>query len=282
MADLLKQAIEQAIVLYDRKVGEGDITTENLYLYPKHTVVNVVCQKEAKAVGNQVLKALVMHGDSTINFRPQIVNGEITNPEDIIAQLEGNGRAILTVWQVAQPILSLLENVRSTVEKTVNELKPAKIDVTHSFGLPIGYEKLFAYAVEEAGGISLGTGLDDIVFITSDHISWVGSIEKAVLNTLDEVGKLRKLIKVIVEIDTPNQVASIKGMNVNYLFCTNFSIEQVHQVGEITEGRTKLIVDQSISADDVKKLKDSGVRLYALDLRKNLITDNYFSLSFSK
>ena len=282
MADLLKQAIEQAIVLYERKVGEGDITTENIYPYPKHTKVNVVCQKEATAVGNQIFKALVMHGDNTINFRSQTENGEIANPGDIIAQLEGNGRAILTVWQAANPILSLLENVRSTVEKTVNELKPAKIDVTHSFGLPIGYEKLFAYAVEEAGGISLGTGLDDVVFITSEHISWVGSIKKAVFNTLDEVGELRKLIKVIVEIDTPDQVVSIKGMNVNYIFCTHFSIEQVHQVGEITERWAKLIVDQSISIEEVKKLKDSGVRLYALDLRKNLITDDYFLLSFSK
>lgn len=282
MKDLLNQAIEQAVRLYDQKVGEGDLTTETLWPYPRHTEAEIRVNETLPWFSFPILDAVMKHGDDSLTIR---LNSEIQSPfssGDTAVYLEGNGRAIVTGWRVAGSLISFLSSIQREIQKVVDELKSNRIEVTHNLDLPGGYDKLIRYAVEEGGGISLGATLDEIVYLSLDHIAWVGSLSEAIARTIEEVGHKRSLIKVVVELANPEEVTHMMDVNADMVYCKNFSIRDIQQTGELTQGWVKLMVDESIPLNKVKGLRDMGVRMYMVNVSQYFTSKELFKIQFKE
>lgn len=280
MSDLLSQAIEQVLRLYDLKVGEGDLTTETLWPYARHTEAQIRVDQEVSWFPFPILDAAMKRGDETVVMRPNPDVDAPYSPGDIVAVVEGNGRAIVTGWFVAAPIVSFLSSVYDKVSRISKVLKPNRIDVGPGFDVPIGYDKLIGYAVEAAEGISLGSSLDEIIYLSSDHIRWAGSLEEAMKRTIKEIGDKRSLIKIVVEVSNPEEVFLFMETKADLVYCKHFDIAAIGKAKDLTQGWVRLMVDETISPEVAKDLRAAGVRIYMVDVRDLLKTEQMYTIQF--
>lgn len=278
----LDQAIQQAEQLYDKLVGDGDLTTENLSPYPRYAVAEIRSRKETPICGLALLETLMKRGDSTVIFRRLVRNGEVIKTGDPVAEIEGNGQAIVTGWQVGKSILSLVSHIYSRVAETINVLKPVDINVTHPHNLPVGYDKIIRYAVSSAGGYTYKTGLDENIYLTPEHTGWVKSLKNAIDFTNKEIGESRSVISVFVEVTNSEEVVLVNHTKVNYVYCKGFSIEKIKKLGETTKGWIKLIVDETVPLTKIKELRRAGVKLYQLNVNQFFQVEDLFLLNIKQ
>tara|TARA_B100000315_G_scaffold260870_1_gene326627 strand:+ start:1595 stop:2443 length:849 start_codon:yes stop_codon:yes gene_type:complete len=281
MTDYLKYAVDQAKEIYRQKVGTGDLTTENLFPYPRYLEGKITVTDNFPGIVFPFIDTLLKTGDSSVSVHSHVKNGSINSKGDVIAVVEGNGRAILTGLHVAQVIVSLISQVHDRTRLAVKKMENSGIGILHSLNLPSGWERLIQFAVKCAGGETIGSSLDEIIYLSKDHFSWAGSIPKAINQTLEEVGEKRGLIKVVVEIDSPWQIKELVDIKIDYVYGKNFSVENVAEAYEITRRRMELIIDETIPIEEAKNLKGQGVRLYMVDVIKDIKNIELLSLEIT-
>jgi len=279
--NLKKQALEQVGNIYDSVVGNGDITTEIMFPYPRHTVAEVSTNLGTPSFVFDFLEEAVKCADESILIR-KFYEGDLIQSGEKVVQLEGNGRAILTAWQVAAPLMDLAVAVMAKVGDAQEQLQPARIDATHRLDLDNSTDKIIKYVLEQSGAALFGSRLDEIIHITLEHGRWVGSTKEAAEKAIAEAGDIRKLIKIIVDVDSIEEAASLLDMQIDYVWCRGFSAENIRSMGESTKGWLHMIIDESIPLNEAKTLRDAGVRLYALDFSLTKINESTFNINFTK
>jgi nicotinate-nucleotide pyrophosphorylase len=143
-------------------------------------------------------------------------------------------------------------------------------------------DKIIKYVLEQSGAALFGSRLDEIIHITLEHGRWVGSTKEAAEKAIAEAGDIRKLIKIIVDVDSIEEAASLLDMQIDYVWCRGFSAENIRSMGESTKGWLHMIIDESIPLNEAKTLRDAGVRLYALDFSLTKINESTFNINFTK
>ena len=279
--NLKKQALEQVGNIYDSVVGNGDITTEIMFPYPRHTVAEVSTNLSTPSFVFDFLEEAVKCADESILIR-KFYEGDLIQSGEKVVQLEGNGRAILTAWQVAAPLMDLAVAVMAKVGDAQEQLQPARIDATHRLDLDNSTDKIIKYVLEQSGAALFGSRLDEIIHITLEHGRWVGSAKEAAEKAIEEAGDIRKLIKIIVDMDSIEEAASLLDMQIDYVWCRGFSAENIRSMGKTTKGWLHMIIDESIPLNEAKTLRDAGVRLYALDFSLTKINESTFNINFTK
>lgn len=279
--NLKKQALEQVGNIYDSVVGNGDITTEIMFPYPRHTVAEVSTNLSTPSFVFDFLEEAVKCADESILIR-KFYEGDLIQSGEKVVQLEGNGRAILTAWQVAAPLMDLAVAVMAKVGDAQEQLQPARIDATHRLDLDNSTDKIIKYVLEQSGAALFGSRLDEIIHITLEHGRWVGSAKEAAEKAIAEAGDIRKLIKIIVDMDSIEEAASLLDMQIDYVRCRGFSAENIRSMGKTTKGWLHMIIDESIPLNEAKTLRDAGVRLYALDFSLTKINESTFNINFTK
>ncbi len=279
--NLKKQALEQVGNIYDSVVGNGDITTEIMFPYPRHTVAEVSTNLGTPSFVFDFLEEAVKCADESILIR-KFYEVDLIQSGEKAVQLEGNGRAILTAWQVASPLMDLAVAVMAKVGDAQEQLQPARIDATHRLDLDNSTDKIIKYVLEQSGAALFGSRLDEIIHITLEHGRWVGSAKEAAEKAIEEAGDIRKLIKIIVDMDSIEEAASLLDMQIDYVRCRGFSAENIRSMGKTTKGWLHMIIDESIPLNEAKTLRDAGVRLYALDFSLTKINESTFNINFTK
>ncbi|MFQ6608742.1 MAG: hypothetical protein ACE5EE_09425 [Fidelibacterota bacterium] len=264
---------------YTSVVGDGDITSEIMFPYPRHTIAEVSSAVECPTFVLEFLEAAIQQADTSVNIRT--IKGDEAFPAgSTVVHLEGNGRAILTAWQVAVPLMELSLAVLARIKEVKQVLEQVRIGITHRLDLSPESDKIIKYTVEQAGGITFGSRLDEIIYISLEHVHWVGDARRAAEKAIAEAGDIRKIIKIVVEVDNIDEAISLLDLQIDYVWCRGMTAEEIKYVGRTTKGWLHFIIDESIPLEEAKTLRDSGVRLYALDLSGLKVKENSLSLNF--
>lgn len=281
MPDLFTEVVEQVLSLYDGTLGDGDVTVESLWPYPRHTRAEIRAGEPAPAWTVRLMGEIMKHGDPALTVIPETVEAVPDVSPGKVATVEGNGQAILTGWQIARPLMAMATSIQRRIESLVEELKPLRIGVTHNLDLPVGYDRLMRYAVEKGGGVSFPTRLDEIVFLSADHIGWTGSAKEALRRTIQEIGQSRELIKVVVEVTGPEQLVRLESARVDVIYCRDFTVEDLGRLKDLTRAWTKVAVDETVSLAEIKALGPAGIGMYMVNVNTVPSTPGLFSIHFS-
>ncbi len=278
--DLKEQALVQVRNTYSSVVGDGDLTTEIMFSYPRHTVAEVTAESGCPAFVLEFLEEAIRCADKSVLIRRLSENDYIQSGDKAV-QLEGNGRAILTAWQVAVPLMEIAVAVLVKVADVQSVLEPARIGITHRLDLLPAADRIIKYTLEQVGGVVFGSRLDEIIHISLEHVHWVGNVKRAVEKALAEAGDIRKLIKIIVDADSVEEAISLLDMKIDFVWCRGFTAEDVRSLGEVSKGWLHILIDETIPLEEAKTLREAGVRLYALDFSMPKVEESTLSLHFT-
>lgn len=159
----------------DEDLGDrGDVTTTSVIPEAARGSARLVARSAGVLAGLPVV-ALVLEAFDVLGWRAHKADGAPLRAGDLVAEIEGDFRSILTLERTALNFVQRLSGVASLTARFVAEVEgtPAKILDTRK--TTPGWRMLEKYAVRCGGGSNHRIGLYDAVLIKDNHLAWLAS-----------------------------------------------------------------------------------------------------------
>ena len=252
-ADLPKQ-VARALA---EDVGGGDLTAE---LIPEDRVgrAAVITREQAVVCSIPYVEASFHAVDARVRLEWRVAEGDSVSAGQLLVDLEGPARALLTGERTALNFLQLLSGTATAAHTYAALLEGTNCRLLDTRKTIPGLRSAQKYAVRVGGGHNHRMGLFDGILIKENHIMAAGSIARAVAAA--KRGSAQVPIEVEVENLSELQQAIAAGADIAML--DNFSLDAMREavaVNEQAEKPLKLEASGGITTATIREIADTGV-----------------------
>lgn len=187
----------------------------------------------------------------------EINDGEAMKTGEVIAEIEGPARAMLTAERVALNFLNHMSGVASLTAAYVKQVKGTGAEVCDTRKTLPGLRLFQKYAVYTGGGANHRFGLDDAILIKDNHIAVAGGIRQA----LDQARMLAGHTKKIeIEVDTLRQLEEALGHGgADIVMVDNFTLPNLKKAVKMARGYAPLEASGGVNLETVGAIAKTGV-----------------------
>ena len=249
----------------DEDIGAGDITTEALFPKPKTIQAVIIAGGEGVLCGITIIMAAFVMRNSKIKFMPLAMDGERIRPEQQIAYIEGDAKAILSAERTALNFLSRLSGISTFTAQFVEAVRPYKAKIMDTRKTTPGLRLLEKYAVKTGGGTNHRLGLHDQVLIKDNHLVALGYDWNAVARVMGS-SRGRK-IKVEVEVQDLRQFKEAIRLNPDIIMLDNMGLKEIKAAAAMRDDghyELKLEVSGGVNPKNVKRIASTGVDMISI------------------
>lgn len=233
-------------------IGSGDLTAE-LIPADASSSAEVVCRQQAVLCGTAWFDEVFRQLDETVTIKWLLEDAENINPDQVVCQLQGSTRTLLSGERSALNFLQLLSGTATLTREYVQQLGDSKTRLLDTRKTIPGLRTAQKYAVSCGGGKNHRIGLFDAILIKENHILAAGSIEKAV-----SLAKLSSA-KVEVEVENLEELNQAISAGADSILLDNFDIETMHKAVQLNNRRALLEVSGGVEIGKLKAIAESGV-----------------------
>jgi nicotinate-nucleotide pyrophosphorylase (carboxylating) len=250
----------------DEDVGSGDLTA--LVIPADKLATATLITREAMVVCGQAwFDAVFKKLDANIDIDWQYEEGEQAFAGDILCQLSGSARALLTGERAALNLLQTLSATASLAKQYAKALEGTGSVVLDTRKTIPGLRLAQKYAVRCGGASNHRVGLYDGILIKENHIMAAGSIEKAVAAARTS----SSTVPVEVEVENIDEVRQALDAKADILLLDNFTLEQLCQAVELNKGAAKLEASGNVDLSTIRDIAKTGVDFISVGaLTKNV------------
>jgi len=190
-----------------------------------------------------------------ISFTPHVDEGAMVEKGQLIAQVEGGARALLTGERTALNFLGRMSGIATLTRQFVEAVAGTRAVILDTRKTAPGLRLVDKLAVETGGGQNHRSGLFDMVLIKDNHIDFAGSIRAAV----ERVKASGTNLEIEVEARTLDDVREALELGVDRVLLDNMSPEMMTEAVAINRGKAKLEASGNITLDNVLLVARTGV-----------------------
>lgn len=263
--DVVLDVIDRALA---EDVRGGDITT--LWTIPesKQARAEFVAKAEGVVAGLDVVKWVFERLDETVVFEARVKDGARIYPTDVIAEVRGSARGLLTAERTALNFLQRLSGTATMTAQFVDAVKGTHARILDTRKTVPGLRMLDKYAVAAGGGVNHRIGLFDMVLLKENHIEAADGIGPAVAAVRREMVRLDRPVKIEVEVETLTQLEEALSMSVDRIMLDNMSLDEMRQavnrVQKVDGDRPELEASGNVSIERVRDIAETGVDLISV------------------
>lgn len=262
LEELIKRALAEDI-------GHGDITTDNI-IDPEQVSVGLFYAKSAGvAAGLPVCREVFKQLDKDVEFKIIKPEGSQIAPGDIMAQVKGKTRVLLTGERTALNFLQRLSGIATrsnTMSSLIKDYKAVLVDTRKTTP---GLRVLEKYAVTVGGARNHRYGLYDGVLIKDNHIAAAGGIAPAVKAVRSRVPHT---VKIEVEVENLEQLNEALAVGADIIMLDNMEVETMREAVAIVNGRALLEASGGITEDRLSAIAAAGVDFISVGALTHSIT----------
>lgn len=247
-------------------IGDGDLTAQ---LIPPAQLASATIISRVPAIicgmawAERCFKQL--DADTKINWR--VAEGEMVGANQVLCEINGNARAMLTAERCALNFLQTLSATATITRRYVEAIAGTKACILDTRKTLPGLRLAQKYAITIGGGMNQRMGLYDGILIKENHIAAAGSV-KAVLQT---VANSNKNVPVQIEVESLSQLKTALDAGAKLILLDNFSPSDLRRAVSLNVGRAVLEASGGISLTNVREIALTGVdRISIGDLTKNI------------
>lgn len=275
---LYNKQIDKIIELaLEEDIGSGDITT--LSTIPEGTGAygKFIAKQDGIICGIDIAKKVFAIIDSSVEFISHKKDGDEIKTGDVIAEVSGDARAMLTAERTALNIMQRLSGVATRTAECVKLVEGTSAKIADTRKTTPGMRALEKYAVRMGGGTNHRFNLADGVLIKDNHIAAAGGIKEAVSNA-------RKIIphtlKIEVEVETFEQLGEALEAGADIIMLDNMSNEDMAKAVKITNGRALLEASGNMDRRNLREVAETGVDIISIGALTHTIKAVDISLKF--
>ena len=206
--------------------------------------------------GLPIAKRVFQKLDPTVVCVDNIGDGESIRPGDILSEINGGTRALLSGERLALNILQRLSGIATLTSKYVKAVEGLPVKILDTRKTAPGLRMLDKYAVSVGGGYNHRFGLFDMVLIKDNHIKIAGGISEAVAVIRK---KYRQKYKIEVETSGFEEVKEALIAGADIIMLDNMTPEQMKKAVRIIDKNAIVEASGGITLRNVKEVAETGV-----------------------
>ena len=258
-------------------VGTGDITT--IACVPENAVSKgfFIAKEPGVISGLGLLSRIFKLFDDKVCVTPLVCDGDAVKAGDIIAEISGPSRAILTGERTALNLLQHMSGIATKTAEAVREVSGTKTKILDTRKTTPGLRALDKYAVKCGGGTNHRFNLADGVLIKDNHIKAAGGITEAVNNVRSNNPK-----ELQIEVETENleQVKEALNAGADIIMLDNMTPELMTEAVRLIDGQALTEASGNMGERDLRTIAETGVDFVSIGALTHSIKAMDISLKF--
>lgn len=272
--DLLNtdEIIATVRVALDEDIGSGDLTA-NL-LSDRQSSAELICREDTILSGRPWVDRSFSLLDTSVSLDWQQDEGEQVHCGQVICQIHGPARSILTAERTAINFLQTLSGVATTTRRYVDAVAGTGCRILDTRKTLPGLRKAEKYAVSCGGGHNHRIGLYDAVLLKENHIHTAGSVCQAL-----ELASRAVDTGVLIEIEVEDlaQLGQAIECGAKRVLLDNFPLNLLPEAVKLTDGRAEIEVSGNVTLENVRDIANSGINYVSI----GALTKNVRAIDFS-
>lgn len=285
MIDFPSAAADRAVLAALEEDAAGcDLTTQ--WSVPGDLVseANIISRAHGIVAGLQLVDLVMHHVDPSVSVRPCLADGDTVKPGDILVQLHGPARSLITGERTVLNFLQRMSGIATFTSHFVAAVADLGVHVLDTRKTAPGLRVLDKYAVRAGGGNNNRMNLAAMVLLKDNHVAAAGSVSAAITAVRSAMAHNRQSVTVEVEVQTFDEACQALRAGAEWIMLDNMSIPQLRDVvahrhlattpnvvleasGTITLATVRTIAETGVNALSVGALTHSAP---ALDLSMQL------------
>ncbi len=256
---LIQDSVRRAL---EEDLGRaGDITT-TATIPASAGARAVIASREAGVIAGLPLAEAAFHMIAPgLRFIALVGDGGHVNAGDVVAEIEGSARALLSAERVALNFLGRLSGIASLTNRFVRQVAGTDCRIVCTRKTTPGLRAFEKYAVRCGGGFNHRYGLDDAVLIKDNHIAVAGGVAAALRAAKASVGHL---VKIEIEVDTIAQLREVLAEGADVVLLDNMGLETLREAVAMVEGAMLTEASGGVNLDTVAAIAATGVDMVSV------------------
>ena len=240
-------------------VGSGDLTAQ-LVPADAQARATVIARENAVLCGTAWFERSFKKLDPSITVTWQAGDGDCVVPDQVLCEITGPARALLTGERTALNFLQLLSGVATKAAQYAAVVAGTRAQVVDTRKTLPGLRLAQKYAVQCGGGGNHRIGLYDAILIKENHILAAGSIGAAVATAKQIAAAAQGECKFIeVEVETLDELRQALDAGATMVLLDNMSLPQMREAVAISGGRAVLEASGNVTLETLRGIAETGV-----------------------
>jgi len=255
----------------------GDITTNSIVPADRRVSGRFIAKDDGVLCGIDIAQRTFELVGGDFEIVKYFKDGDTIKKGDVIAEISGNARTILTGERTALNLMQRASGIATATAKAVKAVAGTKAHIADTRKTMPGLRLLDKYAVRVGGGVNHRFNLSDGVLIKDNHIAAAGSIKNAV-----EAARRHcpHTLKIEVEVENFVQLYEALEAKADIIMLDNMSNEDMAKAVQIIGGRAIVEASGNMGEKDLSEVAKTGVDLISIGSLTHSVKTLDISLKF--
>ena len=262
--------------------GDGDLTA-GLIPAGGRSTARVLVREPAVLCGAPWAEAVVRQLDPQASVKWHCEEGARCEADQVVLEITGDSRALLTAERTALNFLQLLSAVATKTAVYVDAVRGTKARIVDTRKTVPGLRLAQKYAVRTGGGTNHRIGLYDAILIKENHIAAAGGVAAA-LKAAAVVAAQASFVE--IEVETLAQLDEALTNGARMVLLDNMDLptlrDAVRRNEAFGENRAVLEISGGVTLDSVRALAETGVDRISVGALTKDIKAIDFSMRFKE
>ena len=210
--------------------ADYDITTLSTVPAEQQATGSIIARQAATIAGLRIAAETFHLLDEHVHVELLVEDGDTVQAGQVLAQLSGPARSLLSAERVALNFLGRLSGIATITAQCVRAIEGTRARILDTRKTTPGLRELEKDAVLLGGGYNHRFGLSDGVLIKDNHIKAAGGVPQAVKAARHIAPHL---LKIEVECETLAEVREALEAHADVLLLDNMDIERMRNAVEL-------------------------------------------------
>ncbi|OGN88459.1 MAG: nicotinate-nucleotide diphosphorylase (carboxylating) [Chloroflexi bacterium RBG_13_46_9] len=261
-----QETIDHLIDLaFEEDIGTGDITTQTLIPPMLKTSAFFLAKSEGVLAGIEIARRVFLKLDPEIKFKILIKDGSTIKTGDIIAEVRGKARAILTGERTALNFLQRLSGIATLTSQFVAKVRDLPVMIIDTRKTIPGFRLLEKYAVKMGGGHNHRLNLTDGILIKDNHLALLRTSGKDLKDVVTQAKKKAPHdLKVEVETTNLDEVREAVSARANIIMFDNMSPAMMKRAVKLLTPGILSEASGGVNLESVRAIAETGVNFISV------------------
>ena len=246
--------IAQVAAALAEDMGTGDLTAQ-LISASKTAQATIISREDAIICGIDWVNACFTQLDKNVQIKWHVIEGEKVKANQLLCEMSGNARALLSAERCALNFLQTLSAVATHTAQYVASISGTKTQILDTRKTLPGLRLAQKYAVTVGGGLNQRLALYDGILIKENHIAAAGSIHAALSIAI----KNNPNVSIQIEVENLDELQQALSAGATSILLDNFSLDGMRKAVKITSAKALLEASGNVNLQTVRSIAETGV-----------------------
>lgn len=237
-------------------ITHEDISTNSVIRVYTKGKAKLICKQDGVIAGLSVFERVFVLLDESTKLHFYCKDGDNVKKGEIIAEIEGDIRTILSGERTALNYLQRMSGIASHTRKIVNLLEGSSVKLIDTRKTTPNNRIFEKYAVKVGGGSNHRFNLSDGVMLKDNHIAVAGGIKQAVAMAREYTSFIHKIE---VEVENLDMVLEALEAKADIIMLDNMSLDEMKEAVKVIDKRALIECSGNLTLENIAGLREIGV-----------------------